>query len=131
MPIDSLEAAGPRSGTGLSDPIDSSGHGRTEGVAAMCCLLTTLFLLGPRAAILVWWLLDTTRWELAFNAFWVAFVGFLILPWTTLTWVLVAPTGNATGFDWVWLGLGLLADVAGYIGGGYGNRERYPGYSYS
>lgn len=95
----------------------------------MCCLFTTLALLGPRAAILVWWLLDSARWERAFDSFFVAFIGFLILPWTTIMYVLVAPTGTITGFDWVWLGLGLMADIAGYAGGGYGNRERIPGYS--
>jgi hypothetical protein len=95
----------------------------------MCCLFTTLALLGPRAAILVWWLLDSARWERAFDSFFVAFIGFLILPWTTIMYVVVAPTGTITGFDWVWLGLGLMADIAGYAGGGYGNRERIPGYS--
>jgi hypothetical protein len=32
------------------------------------------------------------------------------------------------GFDWVILGLGVLADIATYSGGGYGNRNRLPGY---
>jgi hypothetical protein len=28
------------------------------------------------------------------------------------------------GFDWVWLGLALVADIASYSGGAYGNRNR-------
>jgi uncharacterized RDD family membrane protein YckC len=32
------------------------------------------------------------------------------------------------GFDWVWIILGILADVASYSGGFYGNREQIPGY---
>lgn len=90
----------------------------------MCCMLTSLFLFGPRLAILIWWLVDMARWESAFNSFIVPFLGFLFLPWTTLFWVLVAPTGNVSGFDWVWLALGLVIDIAGYAGGGYGNRGR-------
>ena len=90
----------------------------------MCCMLTSLFLFGPRLAILVWWLVDMSRWESAFNSFIVPLLGFLFLPWTTLFWVLVAPTGDVSGFDWVWLALGLVIDIAGYAGGGYGNRGR-------
>jgi hypothetical protein len=95
----------------------------------MCCLLTSLVLLGPRAVILLWWLFDQARWEAAFDSFLVPFIGFVALPWTTIMFVLVAPTGNLVGFDWVWLGLGFLADIAGYAGSGYGQRSRYSGYS--
>jgi hypothetical protein len=31
------------------------------------------------------------------------------------------------GFDWVWLGFGIMADVASYIGG-YQNRKHVPIY---
>ena len=89
----------------------------------MCCLFTSLILFGPRLAILVWWLLDRLRWERAFDSFIWAFLGFLFLPWTTIMYVLVFP-GGVTGFDWIWLGLGLLADIGSYAGGGYGNRDR-------
>ena len=87
----------------------------------MCCLFTTLMFLGPRAGILVWWLLDPIRWQLAFSSFIWSFLGFLFLPWTTLMYVLVF-AGGINGFDWIWLGLGLLADIGMYSGGGYGNR---------
>ena len=42
-------------------------------------------------------------------------------------YVLVAP-GGVVGFDWVWLGLAIFGDVGMYAGGGYGNRDRVPGY---
>jgi len=87
----------------------------------MCCFFTTLVIIGPRAAILVWWLIDMDRWQRAFaNGFW-AFLGFLFAPWTTLAWATVAPAG-VTGFDWIILGLGILADVASYSSSLYGNR---------
>jgi hypothetical protein len=33
----------------------------------MCCLVTTLLLLGPRLVILVWWFMDSGRLSLAFR----------------------------------------------------------------
>ncbi|MGB5381921.1 MAG: hypothetical protein WBN35_07325 [Acidimicrobiia bacterium] len=91
----------------------------------MCCFFATLLTLGPRAAILVWWLLDTARWEAAFSSFFWAFFGFIFLPWTTLSWVAVWSPGGLTGFDWVILGLGLLLDILSYASSEYGRRERY------
>jgi hypothetical protein len=93
----------------------------------MCCLFTTLVLFGPRLGILIWWLIDPIRWNLAFQSFLWALLGFLFLPWTTLMYVLVFP-GGVTGFDWVWLVLGLFADISSYTGGAYGNRNQIPGY---
>lgn len=90
----------------------------------MCCMLTSLFFLGPRAAILVWWLINSARWEAAFDSFFVSFLGFLFVPWTTLMYVAVFP-GGVTGFDWVLMALAIVADVAMYAGGGFGNRGRY------
>jgi hypothetical protein len=93
----------------------------------MCCLFTTLVLFGPRLVILLWWLMQPLRWQAAFESFIWPFLGFLFLPWTTLMYVIVAP-GGVTGFDWVWIGLMFLADIASYTGGAYGNRDRLPGY---
>jgi hypothetical protein len=93
----------------------------------MCCLFTTLVLFGPRLGILVWWLVNPARWQLAFTgSFLWPLLGFLFLPWTTLMYVLVFP-GGVTGFDWIWMGLAFLADISSYAGGAYGNRDRIPG----
>ncbi|MFN8379236.1 MAG: hypothetical protein U0452_11255 [Anaerolineae bacterium] len=94
----------------------------------MCCLFTVLVVLGPRAVILLWSLADPARWALTFPEFIWSFLGFLFLPWVTLMYVIVFP-GGIEGFDWVWLGLALLADIASYSGGAYGNRNSIPGYS--
>jgi hypothetical protein len=88
------------------------------------CLLLTLVLLGPRAAIFLWWLASPARWELAFDSFVVPFAGFVLLPWTTLMWVVVAPSG-VHSFDYLWLGLALLIDLGSYAGGsGVRSRQR-------
>lgn len=92
----------------------------------MCCLFTVLVFLGPRAGILVWWLLQPARWNAAFQGFLMPLLGFIFVPWTTMMYVLVFP-GGITGFDWVWLGLGLLADIAWWSGAAA--RKRVPGYT--
>jgi len=89
----------------------------------MCCFASILLFLGPRAGILVWWLLNPTRWERMFSSFFWPFLGFIFLPWTTLMYVGVG-LGGLRGFDWIWMGLALVADFAQYAGSGYGNRTR-------
>jgi len=68
----------------------------------MCCAVAILFAFGPRAGILVWWLIEPIRWGAAFETFLWPFLGFLVLPWTTLMYVAVFP-GGINGFDWFWL----------------------------
>ncbi|MFL5686387.1 MAG: hypothetical protein ACJ77D_10080 [Chloroflexota bacterium] len=93
----------------------------------MCCIVAALFAFGPRAAILVWWLVDQIRWNQAFDSFLWAVVGFLIAPWTTLMYVLVFP-GGIDGFDWIWLGIGVAFDLFSWSGGAYSNRNRIASY---
>ena len=90
----------------------------------MCCFFTTLVLLGPRVAGVLWWLVQPVRWQTAFNGSWLwPVLGLIFVPWLTLMYVIVAP-GGIVGFDWVWLGLALVGDIGSYSGGGYGNRKR-------
>ena len=93
----------------------------------MCCAIAVLFALGPRAAILVWWLFDQLRWAAAFDTFIWPSLGFLLAPWTTLMYVAVFPAG-ITGFDYLFLGLGVVFDVFSWFGGGYTNRDRMRSY---
>lgn len=90
----------------------------------MCCFLTVLVFIGPRAAILVWWLIDPDRWEVAFDNFIWAILGFVFVPWTTLMWAAVAP-GGVNGFDFIWLAIAILADVAQWTSGYWGRRRGY------
>jgi len=94
----------------------------------MCCFFAVLAFLGPRAAILVWWIVDQARWSAAFDTFIWPLLGFIFLPWVTLAYVLVFP-GGIEGFDWIWLGLALLLDLSSWAGGGWTNRGRMPGSS--
>jgi hypothetical protein len=92
----------------------------------MCCLFAALVLLGPRAAIFLWWLFEPARWGATFDTVIWPLVGFLFVPWTTLMYVLVFP-GGVDGLDWVWLGLAFLIDLMSWSGGAYGNRGRMRG----
>ena len=93
----------------------------------MCCFFTTLVLLGPRFAILIWWLVRPVLFNAMFNTWIWPLLGLIFLPWTLLMYLVVG-AGGVVGFDWIWLGLGFLADIASYSGGAYGNRDRIPGY---
>ena len=91
----------------------------------MCCLLTVLFLLGPRVADIIWWIIQPVRWSAAFGgSFLWPILGIIFLPFTTLMWVLVAPLGmsSMSGFDWVWIILAVILDIGAHTGGGYKNR---------
>lgn len=92
----------------------------------MCCFFTVLVFLGPRFANIIWWIANPTRWNLAFDSVIWPILGIIFAPWTTLMYMLVF-VGGVTGFDWVWIGLAVLADVSSYVGGGVGNRDRIPG----
>jgi hypothetical protein len=39
-----------------------------------------------------------------------------------MMYVAVAPNG-LTGFDWIWIALGVFADFASYAGSAYGNQD--------
>jgi len=95
----------------------------------MCCFFTVLLFFGPRLAILLWWLVPIWRAyvERGIDGNWLlAILGWIFLPWTLLMYLIIYPNG-IVGFDWIWLGLGLLADIASYAGGGWGNRDRLTG----
>jgi hypothetical protein len=102
----------------------------------MCCVVTALLLIGPRIALAVWWLINSPRFNQAFNTavwplrttfpFWVwPLIGAIFVPFTTLAYLVVFP-GGVVGLDWLWLGLGLLIDL-GSLGGGYRHRDRIRG----
>ncbi|WKZ30991.1 MAG: hypothetical protein QY318_04060 [Candidatus Dojkabacteria bacterium] len=92
------------------------------------CLFFIILLFGPRLGLLSWWLVSPARFNIVFETWIWPFIGLVFLPWTTLMYVAVG-TNGVVGFDWVWLGLALLADIASYSTSGYSNRDKIPGYS--
>jgi hypothetical protein len=90
-------------------------------------MLTALIFFGPRLAILVWWLIRPVYVDAAFDSVLLMLLAWLFLPWTVLMYLIIYP-GGVVGFDWVILILGIIADVASYSGGFWGNRNAVPGY---
>ena len=95
----------------------------------MCCFFLTLLFLGPRFAFLIYWLIPYGRVQvnLAFHTWIWPLLGLIFLPWTTLMWVLVYGVNGIVGFDWVWIGLALVADIFTYTSGAY-KRKAIPYY---
>jgi hypothetical protein len=90
----------------------------------MCCLVTIILMLGPRLGAILWWLFDMDRWAATFPNIIVPIVGIILLPWTTLAYVLVFP-GGVTGLDWLWIIIGLLIDLGSFSGSGWKHRSRF------
>jgi len=88
----------------------------------MCCVITILLLIGPRAAAIIWSLVDPARW-LVFDNLIVPILGLIFLPWTLLSYVLLAPDGIG-GIEWVIVIIAFLIDIGSLGGGAYGNRKR-------
>jgi hypothetical protein len=91
----------------------------------MCgCLVALAALLSPRFAIFLIWLFGD-RMSYAFDSFWIGFIGFLFLPWTTLAWtVAYAPLAGVTGFGWFIVVLGFIIDIGSYSSAAQARRAR-------
>jgi hypothetical protein len=87
------------------------------------CIVAMIGMAAPRFAIFLVWLF-TDRMAIAFNGFFEAFLGFLLLPFTTLFFALVyAPTGGVSGFGWLIVGMGLILDISSYSSGAKARRD--------
>ena len=53
----------------------------------MCCLALSAGFIGPRFALLMWWIFGD-KVDAAFSSFFWPLLGLLILPWTTIAYVL-------------------------------------------
>ncbi|MGH2511083.1 MAG: hypothetical protein ACRDGQ_00200 [Candidatus Limnocylindrales bacterium] len=89
----------------------------------MCCLAALGAIVGPRLVIVLWWLLDSSRWSATFNNVIVPALGFVFLPWTTLVYVYFAPTG-LNGLAPLVIVIAVLVDAGTYGGGLFGKRRR-------
>jgi len=90
----------------------------------MCgCIVALFALASPRLAVFLTWVF-TDRMSVAFNSFWVGFLGFFLLPWTTLTYAAFwdwGPGHHVVGFDWFFVILAFMIDLASL---GAGRRAR-------
>ena len=75
------------------------------------CLLAFGAAIAPRLVLIFAWIF-APRWDLAFrNGIILPILGIVFAPYTAIMYLLVwSPTG-LVGFDWVWIGLGVLLDI--------------------
>ena len=85
----------------------------------MACLIALFALIGPRVALVVTWLFSDMIGR-AIDSVFVALLGFLLLPWTTLAFVVFYDVGSGRevqGLEWFLVGIAFLLDIASYFGG--------------
>jgi hypothetical protein len=88
------------------------------------CIVALIGLAAPRFALFLMWLFSD-RLAIAFNSFLQGFLGFLLLPFTTLMYALCySPVEGVQGFGWLLVGFGLLLDLSSYFGGGRAQQQR-------
>jgi len=90
----------------------------------MGCLLALLAMVSPRLAIFFVWLF-TNRMSVAFGSFWIALLGFLLMPWTTLAWAAAyAPARGIRGIGWVVVGVAVAFDLSTHLNATRARRVR-------
>ena len=88
----------------------------------MPCFAALLAFISPRLAI-IFVAIFSDLLTRAFDSWFLPFIGFFILPWTTLAYAIMWDVGTreVTGFEWFVVGLAFLLDLGSYFGG---NRAR-------
>jgi hypothetical protein len=91
----------------------------------MCCVISSIFFLGPRAGLLIWWLVNPVRFTTVYSNLILPILGTIFLPLTTLTYTFIykPSLGGPAGLDWLWLAIALIVDLSLYGGGAYSRRR--------
>ena len=89
------------------------------------CLFLMFAGVFPRIGTLLIWLARPGYFTAAFgNTIIWPLLGIIFLPFTTLMYVILwGPTGNLTGWDWLWLILAVVIDVSHYGASAYSNES--------
>lgn len=90
----------------------------------MPCLIALVALIGPRVALVFTWVFSGMIGR-AIDSVFVALLGFLLLPWTTLAYVVFYDVGagrEVEGLEWFLVGIAFVVDLASYGGGRWVRR---------
>ena len=84
----------------------------------MPCLVILLALIGPRVAIIGMAIFSDVL-SRAYDGILLPLIGFFLLPWTTLAYVIMWDVGSNTvsGFEWFVVVLAFLGDLGAYESG--------------
>ncbi len=78
------------------------------------CLLALGLTFLPRVMLAIAWLFSD-RWDVVWQGDWlVPLLGIIFLPYTTIMFMLVWSTSGVSGWDWMWIILGLFLDLLNY-----------------
>jgi hypothetical protein len=89
----------------------------------MGCIFAVFTFLFPRLGFLMVWIARPSQVSAAFDTFLIPFFGVMILPFTTLMYVILYRPGGLSGTDWLWIGISVFFDIAN-LGGSYVQREQ-------
>ena len=92
------------------------------------CLLAFGIAFLPRVVLILAWIFSE-RWDIVWKGNWfLPLLGIIFAPYTTAMYMLAwNPVTGISGFDWLWVGLGVLLDVMKWAQI-YQNRKGIPGY---
>ena len=82
----------------------------------MGCLVTLIALISPRFALILLWIYGDLLSD-AFDSWIIPLLGFFLLPWSTVTYAAMFDWGagrHVTGFEWLFVVLAFLLDLASY-----------------
>jgi hypothetical protein len=82
----------------------------------MGCLIALLALISPRLALLLLWIFGDLL-SRAFDSWVIPFLGFFLLPWTTLAYAAFYDWGSGrhvAGIEWFFVVLAFLVDIGAY-----------------
>jgi hypothetical protein len=89
----------------------------------MGCLVVLLAFLSPRLALFAIFLFSDLL-SRAFDSWFVPFLGFFLLPWTTLAYAAMwASSDRVSGFEWFIVILAFAIDMGSYARGSRARRR--------
>jgi hypothetical protein len=93
------------------------------------CLIAFTIAFAPRLVLILAWIFGS-RWDAVWQGQWLLpLLGIIFVPYTTAMYMLVwSPGVGIAGWDWMWIGLGLLLDIMKW-GQIANNRRGVPGYA--
>lgn len=92
----------------------------------MGCFLALLALISPRLVLFLLWVFDDLLGQ-AFDSWALPFLGFFLLPWTTLAYTAFwdwGPGREVTGFEWFFVILAFVIDLSSYAQGRQAQHAR-------
>ena len=83
----------------------------------MPCLVALFAIISPRLALFAMWLFSDILGR-AYDSWFVPFLGFFILPWTTLAYAAMWDIGSnrVSGFEWFIVILAFFIDLSSWFG---------------